>query len=291
LSISFLKLRKGANLKENDLLKIRNTIEKADAILVFAGAGMSADSNLTTYRDKEGFWNDFPLYRELKKSYVSMMSYQGLLDDPHFAWGYFAHQYSLYNNAVPHEGYNRLLELCQSKEDYFIVTTNVDGLFKKVGFSVNKVHEVHGSIHKLQCSMPCERSVWDTEGLHVEIDYSTMKALDNLPLCSKCGFVSRPNICMYGDTDESYVWEAAHENAKRFKAWRKKHIHKIVLIFEIGVGAEGLKRHLVEYRKEFADATLICINPYYDDIQNDAEFNVSMRAKDAFMSFSKNRII
>jgi NAD-dependent SIR2 family protein deacetylase len=58
------------------------TINNAESILIFAGAGMSADSNLTTYQDKEGFYNDYPLYRELKKNYISMMSYHGLLDDP-----------------------------------------------------------------------------------------------------------------------------------------------------------------------------------------------------------------
>ena len=265
--------------------KLTTAINDAESILIFAGAGMSADSNLTTYRDIDGFYNDYPLYKELKKNYVSMMSYQGLLDDPHFAWGYFAHQYKLYRNAQAHEGYTRLLKLCQSKEDYFVVTTNVDGLFKRAGFSANSVHEVHGSIHKLQCSMPCERSVWDTEGLHVETDYSTMKALDNLPLCLKCGFVSRPNICMYGDTDESYIWEAAHKNAKRFKKWRKKNQDNKVLIFEIGVGAEGLKRHLVEYRKEFTDATIIRINPECDVVQDDTnDFNLAMGAEEAFIS-------
>jgi len=265
--------------------KLTTAINNAESILIFAGAGMSADSNLTTYRDKEGFYNDYPLYKELKKNYVSMMSYQGLLDDSHFAWGYFAHQYKLYRNAQPHEGYKKLLELCQSKEDYFVVTTNVDGLFKRAGFSVSSVHEVHGSIHSLQCSMPCERTVWNTEGLNVKIDYSTMKALDNLPICPKCGFVSRPNICMYGDTDESYIWEAAHENAKRFKEWRKKNQDKKVLIFEIGVGAEGLKRHLAEYRTEFNDVTIICINPECDvSDENYADLNLSMGAEEAFKS-------
>ncbi len=32
------------------------TVKNAEAILVFAGAGMSVDSGLPTYRDKEGFW-------------------------------------------------------------------------------------------------------------------------------------------------------------------------------------------------------------------------------------------
>ena len=255
-------------------------INEAEAILVFAGAGMSADSNLTTYKDTEGFYRDYPLYRELKKSYVSMMSYEGLMDDPYAAWGYFAHQYKLYTNAQPHEGYQKLLTLCQSKEDYFIVTTNVDGLFKKAGFATDKIHEVHGTIHALQCSVPCSRTVWDTEGLNVEIDYSTMKALDHLPLCPKCDFVSRPNICMYGDTDESYVWEEADKNAKRFQEWRRQNKYKKVLIFEIGVGADGLKRHLTKYRKAFTDVTLICINLERDEAYGEDAIYIEGTAKD-----------
>jgi len=88
---------------------------------------------------------------------------------------------------------------------------------------------------------------------------------------------------MYGDTDESYVWEAAHVNAKRFKVWRKKNQHKKVLIFEIGVGAEGLKRHLTEYRKEFSDAKVIRVNPKCSNIKDDTVFNLSMGAREALM--------
>lgn len=263
--------------------KLTTLINDAEVILIFAGAGMSADSGLTTYQEKEGFYRDYPLYKKLNKNYVSMMSCQGLLDDSHFAWGYFAHQYKLYSEALVHEGYKNLLELCLSKENYFVVTTNVDGLFKKSGFPSDKVHEVHGSIHKLQCSIPCNRSVWYTKGIDVEIDYSTMRALDKLPCCPKCGFVARPNICMYGDTDDSYVWEKAAKKAKKFQEWRKKNLHKKVLIFEIGVGAEGLKKHLTEYRTEFTNSTLIRINPECNDKQNNlTEFNVPMGAKDAF---------
>ncbi len=263
---------------------VTTAIDGAEVILIFAGAGMSADSNLTTYRDKEGFYNEYPLYRDLKKNYVSMMSYQGLLENPHFAWGYFAHQYTLYSNAIPHEGYKRLLALCRSKDDYFVVTTNVDGLFKKAGFPSKNLHEVHGSLHNLQCSIPCERKTWATKGLTVEIDYSTMKALDNLPLCPQCGFVSRPNICMYGDTDESYVWEESAKNAKQFRDWKKKNKYKKILIFEVGVGEEGLKRHLSQYRQEFSNETLIRINPDCDEIKDDMQFNLRMGVKDAFIA-------
>ena len=121
----------------DDARKIKSVIEDAESILVLAGAGMSVDSNLPTYRGKEGFWNAYPLYKNLQKNYAYMMSSNGLLADAHFAWGFFAHQYRLYKNAIPHNGYKQLLKLCKSKEDYFVVTTNVDGLFIKVELMEN----------------------------------------------------------------------------------------------------------------------------------------------------------
>ncbi|NOR56606.1 MAG: NAD-dependent protein deacetylase [Sulfurovum sp.] len=264
-------------------------INNAEVILVLAGAGMSADSNLPTYRDKEGFWNDYPPYREIKKDYVAMTSPHGFSSDPHFAWGFFAHQYKLYKNAVPHEGYTKLLDLLLSKKDYFVVTTNVDGLFIKSGFAKKYLHEAHGSIHKLQCSRPCHREAWEIESLNVEIDYSTMNALDPLPLCPTCGAVSRPNIFMFGDTDESYVWEESQESASKFREWRQKNLHKKVVILEIGVGAEGLKRHVKQYYQEFSDTTLIRINPEFDtSYRNENIFYLSMSAKEAFLTLTKS---
>ena len=115
-----------------------------------------------------------------------------------------------------------------------------------------------------------------------------MKALDNLPLCPECGFVSRPNICMYGDTDESYIWEEAQESAKRFREWRKRNKYKKVVILEVGVGAEGLKRHLKQYQKEFTDIVLIRINPEFDGSYGDEVFHIQLDAKDAILTLCKN---
>jgi len=262
--------------------KIDKEITNAEVVLVLAGAGMSVDSNLPTYRGKEGFWNAYPLYKDLQKNYASMMSSNGLLENAHFAWGFFAHQYRLYKNAVPHNGYMDLLELCKSKKDYFVVTTNVDGLFLKTGFPKDHLHEAHGTIHKLQCNIPCKRNVWEVDELAVEVDYRTMTALDPLPLCPRCGAISRPNICMFGDTDENYVWEEAQASAKRFREWRDRNKDKKVLILEIGVGVDGLKRHAKQYLNEFSDVTLIRINPEYDSSYNEHTIHALTGCKDFF---------
>ena len=265
-----------------------DAIKNSEAILIFAGAGMSADSDLPTYRDKEGFWNDYPPYKEIKKDYVAMASPHGFSKDAHFTWGFFAQQYKLYKNAIPHEGYIKLLELLLSKKDYFVVTTNVDGLFIKSGLTKKNLHEAHGSIHKHQCSRPCHREAWEIESFNIEIDYSTMNALDPLPLCPTCGAVSRPNIFMFGDTDESYVWEESEESARRFREWRYKNLYKKIVILEIGVGAEGLRSHVKQYHKEFNSATLIRINPEFDGSYDDTVFHISLDARNAILTLCKN---
>jgi len=240
---------------------LETLLEGREVILVFAGAGMSADSGLPTYRDKEGFWKDYPPYRDIDKDYVAMMSPHGFASDPHFAWGFFVHQYRLYKNAVPHRGYEVLLQLCRSRRDFFVVTSNVDGMFLKAGFPKEKLHEAHGTIHRMQCSIPCHHDVWEVENLEVEVNYSTMRAKDTLPLCPHCGGISRPNIFMYGDTMESYIDIPVQQSAKRFRAFRQKYRTSSVAILEIGVGAEGIITHIEAYKKMFGDMVHLCINP------------------------------
>jgi len=268
---------------EHLLADASRVIKNAEAVLVCAGAGMSVDTNLPTYRDKEGFWNDYPFYRDIKKDYVAMASPYGFKSDVHFSWGFFAHQYRLYKDAVPHEGYYKLLNFLNGNKDYLVVTTNVDGLFLKSGFPSAYLHEAHGSIHKLQCSRTCQRVAWKIDNLDVKVDYSTMNALDPLPTCPSCGAVARPNMFMFGDTDDSYIWEETQESARRFREWKQKNMHKKVVMLEIGVGAEGLKSHVKNYYKEFSNATLIRINPKVDSSYSDDILKIQLGAKDALM--------
>ncbi len=241
--------------------ELRQRMAEADAVLVFAGAGMSADSGLPTYRSKEGFWNDYPLYRELGRDYIAMASPHGFGSDPSFAWGFFAHQHMLYSQATVHDGYRMLLNYLESKEDYFVVTTNVEGMFLRAGYPNEKLHEAHGSIHRLQCAVPCNKAIWSFGDQGIQVKKSTMRAIGSLPHCPHCAAIARPNIFMYGDTEESYVWEEAEKSAILFRQWMRKYQSQKVLLLEIGVGAEGMKEHVVRYHKRFQDAFLIRINP------------------------------
>ena len=70
-------------------------IAEADALLITAGAGMGVDSGLPDFRGNEGFWNAYPPYRNLGRSYVEMANPQGFSSDPAFACGFYGHPLNL----------------------------------------------------------------------------------------------------------------------------------------------------------------------------------------------------
>ena len=44
--------------------KAKQFIEKADAVLITAGAGMGVDSGLPDFRGNEGFWKAYPVIKD-----------------------------------------------------------------------------------------------------------------------------------------------------------------------------------------------------------------------------------
>lgn len=251
-------------------------IKEAEAILIAAGAGMGVDSGLPDYRSEGGFYNAYPYYRELKLNYVAMATPAGFRTDPSFAWGFFGHQLELYRNAIPHEGFKILREIVENKPGgYFVLTTNVDGQFRKAGYDENLVHECHGSIHRLQCQHPCGREVWSAESLNIKVDMTTMRAYEPLPKCRNCGTVARPNVFMFGDFE--YVWEAAQDKADRFRTWMAKNKQSRIAILEIGcgTGAPSLRNHCGEFAKNLTYSRLIRIN-LGEEAQTTSEKDISV---------------
>ena len=61
---------------------------------------------------------------------------------------------------------------------------------------------------------------------------------------------------------------------------------KKVVFLEIGVGAEGLKRHMKQYQKEFSDVTVVRINPEFDGSYSDSVLHMSLTCKEFFSSLT-----
>jgi NAD-dependent SIR2 family protein deacetylase len=210
-------------------------INEAEVFVITAGAGMGVDSGLPDFRGNEGFWNAYPEYARLGISFADCANPQHFARDPRFGWGFYGHRARLYRETVPHEGFHIIQKWIERNgADYFVVTSNVDGQFQKAGYAEDRILEVHGSIHWLQCQTPCDSRIWLNDE-QVEIDYTTMRATNRLPFCPGCRKVSRPNILMFGD----WHWLPDRTNTQehRFDQFLMENAERRIVVIETGAGS------------------------------------------------------
>ncbi|NEW60994.1 NAD-dependent deacetylase [Sulfurovum sp. bin170] len=248
------------NNQNNQIEKAKEYIKNADAILITAGAGMGVDSGLPDFRGNEGFWRAYPVIRKLGHSFVDMANPQWFDSNPHLAWAFYGHRLNLYRATVPHDGFRILKELVDSKKDYFIFTSNVDGQFQKAGFDRDKIYECHGSIHHFQCTY-CAKEIYSAKNEEVAVDMVKFEAL-NLPKCPECDRIARPNILMFDDWgwsgERSAVQSARLDD---FKANVYENSYKLAII-EIGAGEHiPTVRYESEYSAIELDGFVVRINP------------------------------
>ena len=244
----------------NDLYaQAAETIRSADALVITAGAGMGVDSGLPDFRGNQGFWNAYPMYERLGLSFVQAANPDHFERDPLFGWGFYGHRTNLYRTTVPHRGFGLLLQWIERFQlDYFVITSNVDGQFQKAGFAEDRMLEVHGSIHHLQCTIPCSDQIWPNRA-EILIDESTMRA-DQAPGCPRCRRVARPNILMFGDYSWLHQRTAAQED--NFDGFLRHNGASRLAVIEMGAGtAIPTIRSLSERLGYRQQARVIRINP------------------------------
>jgi NAD-dependent SIR2 family protein deacetylase len=126
---------------EESYKRAAEIIHEAELIIITAGAGIGVDSGLPDFRGNQGFWNAYPMYEKLGLSFVGAANPANFEDDPAFGWGFYGHRLNLYRETEPHDGFKIILNWCKEKKvKYFIVTSNVDGHFKKQVITLHKLN-------------------------------------------------------------------------------------------------------------------------------------------------------
>lgn len=245
--------------------QIAQIIKNSEGLLITAGAGIGVDSGLPDFRGPEGFWKAYPPLQKYGIRFEQMANPIWFERNPKMAWAFYGHRFNLYKNTTPHNGFQILRKWCERKNNnYFIVTSNVDGQFQKAGFSEDKILEIHGTINLLQCTQNCTRNLWEPDFDEIIIDMDKFEALDPLPTCPNCGAIARPNILMFGD----WAWNSSNSDQQeiRYSLWLRTNADKSLVVIEIGAGT-GVPTIRLTSEEIVAnyDAKLIRINPrdYY----------------------------
>ena len=244
----------------------RATIERAaalladaDAIVIAAGAGMGVDSGLPDFRGNAGFWKAYPALASAGTAFMDIASPAAFFSDPRHAWGFYGHRLDLYRRTAPHAGYTLLRQWGGARRHgYFVFTSNVDGHFQKAGFDPLRIDECHGSIHRLQCLLPCMPRLWPATGVKPAVDAARCELLGPLPACPDCGGIARPNILMFDD--DGWIGDARAPQALRCQDWLEQ--VRRPLVIEIGAGLNiPTLRHFAHRVVRAHGGSLLRINP------------------------------
>lgn len=110
-------------------------------LVVLTGAGMSAESGLSTFRDSNGLWDKYPVQQ--------VASIDGYKANPELVIDFYNNLRKQLLEVQPNDGHKILAKL-QKNFNVKIITQNVDNLHERAGS--NKVIHLHGELMKVTSS-------------------------------------------------------------------------------------------------------------------------------------------
>ena len=215
--------------------RLKKEIEKADAIVIGAGAGMSTSAGF--FYDGERFEKYFSDFH--KKYGISDMYSGGFYPyetlEEYWAW-WSRHIWINRYDVTVGKPYIDLLKIVENK-DYFVLTTNVDHQFQLAGFDKKRLFYTQGDYGLWQCSKACHDKTYDNKEIvhQMVLEQKDMKIPTKLiPKCPVCGAPMAMNLRCDNFFVQDKGWYAARE---RYEDFIRRHKNMHVLFLELGVGA------------------------------------------------------
>lgn len=182
-----------ATLRYSEIVKhVQEILREASSIAVLTGAGVSAESNVPTFRGNGGLWKQFRA--------EDLAIPEAFARNPRLTWEWYDWRRQMIAQAHPNPGHHALSELESHVSRYSLITQNVDDLHERAGS--RRILKVHGDIWKVQC-VGCRREYVDKRAPLPEIP----------PRCG-CGALLRPGVVWFGESLPQDVWGEAEQAAR-----------------------------------------------------------------------------
>lgn len=243
------------------ILKIKQALTQADAIVIGAGAGLSTAAGLSYQgEDFQEHFSDFIAKYHFQDMYTAGFYPFSTLEE---YWAYWSRHIYYHRYDQPfRQTYLDLLKLVKDK-NYFIITTNVDHQFQIHGFDHTRLFYTQGDYGLWQCSRPCHQQTYDNEMTIREMmkKQKNMKIpTDLIPYCPYCGAPITMNLRI----DQTFVEDAGWHQAKaRYEQFLYQYQQSKIVYLELGVGYNTpgiIKYPFWQFTKSNPQATYICIN-------------------------------
>ena len=263
---------------EEQVRKLKEKMQNAEAIVLGAGSGLSTAAGLTYSGERfQKYFFDFA------KKYPIRDIYSGgffPFESPEEFWAWWS-RHIYFNRYIdaPSDVYGNLKKIVGGK-DYFVLTTNVDHQFQRAGFEKERLFYTQGDYGLFQSSRPTLAKTYDNQEIVEKMLEAQGFVRDNegifqlpkdkklkmsiptelIPICPDDGLPMAMNLRV----DENFVEDAGWKMAaKRYQNFLHSHKGKHVLYWELGVGMNTpviIKFPFWRYTDENPNAYYACLN-------------------------------
>jgi len=176
-------------------------LRRARHVVAFTGAGVSAESGIPTFRDRQsGLWENFDAQ--------ALATPDAFERDPALVWGWYEWRRLKVQAARPNPAHQAIAALQQRAARFTLITQNVDDLHERAGSS--GVLHLHGRICNPYCAAcGCQHTLAGASDAQPEGGGRIEPAR-----CAHCGGRVRPGVVWFGESLPRRPWEQAVEAAR-----------------------------------------------------------------------------
>jgi NAD-dependent deacetylase len=172
--------------------KAASIITMSDYLIALTGAGISKESNVPTFRGKNGLWKN---YNPMDLATPSAFS-----SNPKLVWQWYSWRQNIISNCEPNPAHTTLAKWEEIGILKSLITQNVDGLHRRAGSK--NIQEVHGDIWAIKCPS-CS--------YHNRI----ISPAEEIPRCPRCKGNLRPDVVWFGESLNPAIISQVYEELER----------------------------------------------------------------------------
>ncbi len=173
-------------MKDEALIDV---LRKAQHVVVFTGAGVSAESGVPTFRNRQtGLWARF--------SADELSTPAGFQRNPQLVWDSYTELRALIAETQPNPAHIAIARLQALVPKLTLITQNIDGLHQRAGST--SVLELHGNLARNKC-FKC--------GVQAKMLLDEQRP----PRCIHCGGLLRPDVVWFGEQLPADILAAAQQ--------------------------------------------------------------------------------
>lgn len=229
-------------------------LRSARHVVVFSGAGISAESGIPTFRDAlTGLWENF--------APAALATAQAFRNDPALVWGWYEWRRAKVLGAQPNAAHRAIAALARRVPMLTVVTQNVDDLLERAGCC--DVLHLHGSLSSPRCFACARPYTFSADPLDEPQGGRRIEP----PRCRHCNGKVRPGVVWFGESLPDDVWRKAVSAAKDCDVL-------------LSIGTSGLVQPAAEIPRIALQhgAQVLHINLQSEPVKGDREFSLAGRA-------------